>query len=167
MTDRADVKILPPVVLVIALCLEILAGTLLPTRAIPGILATPLGLVAIAGSIAIVVLATREIVRANTAFDARKPTTTIVATGVFRFTRNPIYLSMILLVIGIGLMLNSPWALLVAIPTGSALCLTAIKPEANYLEGKFGGVYRAYRDRVPRWFSLKQFFDALRARDSA
>jgi protein-S-isoprenylcysteine O-methyltransferase Ste14 len=74
---------------------------------------------------------------------------------------------MVLLVIGIGLMLNSPWAILVAIPLSSALHLTAISPEENYLEGKFGDVYRAYRDKVPRWFSLKRFFDAFRAPDSA
>ena len=51
-------------------------------------------------------LAAREIVRGKTAFDVRKETTALVASGVFRFTRNPVYLSMVLLVIGVGLTLN-------------------------------------------------------------
>ena len=102
--------------------------------------------------------------RANTAFDSRKPTTTIVATGAFLFTRNPVYLSMIMLGVGIGMMFNSPWAFLLTIPMGSALCLAVIRPEENYLKAKFCGVFRAYRARVPRWFSPKQFFDALGTR---
>jgi protein-S-isoprenylcysteine O-methyltransferase Ste14 len=107
-------------------------------------------------SVVLVLLAVTEIKRAGTAFDSRKPTTAIVATGVYRFTRNPVYFSMLLLVVGVGLMLNSPLALLLTIPTGSALCLTAIRPEERYLEGKFNREYRAYREAVPRWLSARR-----------
>ena len=82
-------------------------------------------------------------------------------SGVFRLTRNPVYLSMVLLVIGVGLLLNSLWSLLLAVPTGSALCLTAIRPEERYLEAKFGETYRAYRSEVPRWFSLRRVLTAF------
>ena len=168
MTDRADVKILPPFVLAVALGLQTLVATLFPTRAIPGAVAVMIGVAAaVAASVALVVQAAREISRAKTAFDARKPTTAIVTTGVYRFTRNPVYLSMILLVVGFGLILNSPWALLLAIPTGSALCLTAIRPEELYLEGKFEGAYRANRDAVPRWLSPRRLMMALHARPEA
>jgi protein-S-isoprenylcysteine O-methyltransferase Ste14 len=68
---------------------------------------------------------------------------------------------MVLLVIGVGLTLNSPWSLLLAIPTGSALCLTAIKPEERYLDARFGDAYRAYRATVPRWFSVSRALSAL------
>ena len=165
--DRADVKILPPVVLAVGLTVEILAGVFLPARLFPGLIALSLGLIVIVGSIALVVQAVREISRANTAFDARKSTTAIVETGVFRFSRNPVYLSMILLGVGVALLLNSPWALLLTYPLGSALCLIAIRPEEAYLEAKFGRVYRVYRERAPRWFSPKQFIDALRNQISA
>lgn len=74
---------------------------------------------------------------------------------MFRLTRNPIYLSMMLLYVGLSLLVNSPWTLLLAIPTGSALCLAAIKPEERYLEAKFGDAYRHYRAAVPRWISLR------------
>lgn len=165
--DRAEVKILPPVVLAAALGLQVLVATLFPTRAISGAVAVVIGVAVVAVSIALVVPAVREIVRAKTAFDARKPTTTIVTTGVYQFTRNPVYFSMILLVVGFGVILNSPWALFLAIPTGSALCLTAIRPEEQYLEGKFNDAYRAYRNAVPRWLSPRRLMTTLLARSEA
>jgi protein-S-isoprenylcysteine O-methyltransferase Ste14 len=160
MANRAEVKILPPFVLLSVLGMQGLLWALVPTR-FPGNVALPLGLLVITGSIVVALLAAREIIRAKTALDVRKETTALVATGVFEFSRNPVYLSMVLLVIGVGLTLNSPWSLLLAIPTGSALCLTAIKPEERYLEAKFGEAYRAYRQAVPRWFSVSRAFSAL------
>jgi protein-S-isoprenylcysteine O-methyltransferase Ste14 len=154
MTDRAEVKILPPFVLAPVLGAQAIAWALGPAPILPSNVTVPLGLAVVAASIARAILAAREIIRARTAFDARKATTALVESGVFRFSRNAVYLSMVLLVIGVGLILNSFWSLLLAIPTGSALCLTGIRPEERYLEAKFGETYRAYRSRVPRWFSV-------------
>src|SRR6516225_3632801 len=159
--DRAQVRILPPIVVAVVLSLQVLFATLLPGRIFPGAAAILLGLPVLLASIALVALAVREIRRARTSFDVRKPTTASATTGVFGFTRNPIYLSMTLLVLGLGIMLNSPWSLLLTIPTGSALCLTAIRPEERYLEAKFGAGYRTYRQAVPRWFSIRRAFSTL------
>jgi protein-S-isoprenylcysteine O-methyltransferase Ste14 len=161
MSDSAEVKILPPVVLTAAIGLEIGIAVVAPVRVIPGPIAIGIGTAVIAVSVALAVLAARQILRADTAFDARKPTTAIVTTGVYRFTRNPVYLSMILLIGGIALLLNSPWALLLMYPTGTALCLTAIRPEERYLERKFGGAYRSYCNEVPRWLSSRRLVAAL------
>ena len=155
MQDNADVKILPPIVLAVALGLGIPVGILLPTRLLPAEAAVPLGLGVVAISVLLVIAAVRELRRKKTAFDVRKPTSAIVRTGVFRLTRNPVYLSMMLLYVGVSLLINSPWMLLLAIPTGSALCLAAIKPEERYLEAKFGDAYREYRATVPRWIGLR------------
>jgi len=154
--DRAQVRILPPVVLAVALSLQVLFAILLPGRILPGSATILVGLPVVLASFALVALAIGDIRRARTAFDVRKSTTAIATSGVFGFSRNPVYLSMTLLVFGLGLMLNSPWSLLVTIPTGSALCLTAIRPEERYLEGKFGDAYRAYRGEVPRWLSIRR-----------
>jgi protein-S-isoprenylcysteine O-methyltransferase Ste14 len=160
--DRAEVKILPPIVLAVVLGLQVLFATLLPGRILPGAPAILVGLPFVLASIALVALALREISRARTSFDVRKPTTSIATTGVFGLTRNPVYLSMTPLVLGLGFMLNSPWSLLLAIPTGSALCLTAIRPEERYLEGKFGDAYRAYGSETPRWLSMRRLLGPLR-----
>jgi protein-S-isoprenylcysteine O-methyltransferase Ste14 len=152
---------LPPFVLAVVLCLQVAFGILLPGRILPGALAILLGLPVVLASVALVTLAVKEIRRARTSFDVREPTTAIAMTGVFGFTRNPVYLSMTLLVLGLGLMLNSPWSLLLTIPTGSALCLTAIRSEERYLEEKFGDTYRIYLGEVPRWFSISRALSAF------
>ncbi len=164
MTDRADVKVLPPFVLLGFLAVESLVAVLAPTRALPAAVALPSGIGVIAASVVLLLLAVREIARAKTAFDVRRPTTRIVASGVFHFSRNPVYLSMILLVVGVGLMLNSLWSILLAVPMGSVLCLTIIRPEERYLEGKFGDAYRAYRSEAPRWLSMRRLFGVVPAR---
>jgi protein-S-isoprenylcysteine O-methyltransferase Ste14 len=105
MTDRAEVKVLPPLVVLPVLALQVIAWNAAPLRFLPGDVALLFGLTVIAGSIAFVILAAREIVLARTAFDARRATTALVESGVFRFSRNPVYLSMVLLVIGVGLVL--------------------------------------------------------------
>ena len=161
MTDRAELKILPPFVLAPVLGAQAIAWALVPAPILAGNVTVLLGLAIVVVSIALAILAAREIVLAGTAFDARKTTTALVDSGVFRFTRNPVYLSMVLLVIGVGLILNSSWSLRLAVPTGSALCLTAIRPEERYLEAKFGETYRAYRSEVPRWFSIRRVLTAF------
>src|SRR5208337_996833 len=135
MADRAEVKVLPPFVVLAALGAQALLWVFARVRMLPDSVALVLGLAVIAGSVALGVVAAREIVRAGTAFDARQTTTALVDTGVFRFARNPVYLSMILLVVGVGLALNSFWSLLLAVPTGAAFCVTAIRPEERYLDG--------------------------------
>lgn len=151
MPDRADVKVLPPFVLLGFLGLELLVAVLAPMPALPAPVARLVGISAIIVSVALLLLAMMEIARAKTAFDVRKPTTRIVTSGNFYAARNHVYLSMILLIIGIGLALNSVWSILLAVPMGSVPCLTIIRPEERYLEGKFGDANRAYRGEAPRW----------------
>ena len=71
---------------------------------------------------------------------------------------------MILLVIGVGLVLNSLWSILLAAPMGGVLWLTAIRPEERYLDGRFGGAYRAYCAETPRWLSARGLFGAFQPR---
>jgi protein-S-isoprenylcysteine O-methyltransferase Ste14 len=164
MTDRADVNVLPPLVLLGFLGLESLVAVLAPMPALPVPVARLLGISVIIVSVVLLLLAIMEIARAKTPFDVRKPTTRIVTSGIFYITRNPVYLSMILLVIGIGLALNSVWSILLAAPMGSVLCLTIIRPEERYLEGKFGDAYRAYCAEAPRWLSTRRLLGAFQAR---
>ena len=164
LNDSAEVKVLPPVVLATAVGLEFLVAIFAPMLIVPNAPAIVFGGAVVAVAVALVIQAARQLVREGTAFDARKSTTSIVTTGVYQFTRNPVYLSMMLLVVGIALILNSLWALLEVIPTGSALYLPAIRPEERYLERKFDGAYQSYRDAVPRWLSLPRLIKFLRAR---
>ena len=77
-----------------------------------------------------------------------KPTTEIVETGPFRITRNPMYLQMVLVCIGMFVLLSNFWILLLTPACAWALHRFAILPEERYLEEKFGQSYNAYRRRV-------------------
>lgn len=123
----------------------------MPISLAPDQVAPVVGGALVAISVALVITAARELSRARTAFDVRKSTRIIVDSGPFRWSRNPVYLSMTLLQLGIAFLLNSLWVALLTIPLGSALCLAAIRPEERYLEQKFGDLYRTYRNRVRRW----------------
>jgi protein-S-isoprenylcysteine O-methyltransferase Ste14 len=80
-----------------------------------------------------------------------KPTPRIVAAGPFRFTRNPMYLQMLLICVGFGVMLANGWILLLIPVAGWVLQRFAILPEEAYLERKFGEEYLSYKRRVRRW----------------
>ncbi|HEY8260647.1 MAG TPA: isoprenylcysteine carboxylmethyltransferase family protein [Methylosinus sp.] len=149
--DRAEVKVLPPFIFLAFLSLGVSAGLSSSARMAAPETATTMGVILIVASVTIVGLAFDALARAETPIDVRRPTATLVTTGIFSATRNPIYLSMTLLHIGVAFFVNSPWTFLLAAPMTSTLCLIAIKPEERYLERKFGDAYRAYRARTPRW----------------
>jgi protein-S-isoprenylcysteine O-methyltransferase Ste14 len=88
---------------------------------------------------------------AQTHVHVHKPTTLIVGSGPFAYSRNPIYLGMTLVVVAVACISNSLWVLLLAAPTAFAIQKFAIEPEERYLEGKFGRDYLDYKARVRRW----------------
>ena len=80
-----------------------------------------------------------------------KPTPEIVSTGVYRISRNPMYVGMGLIQLGIGVGAQNGWILLL-LPLALALVhATAIRHEEAYLERKFGADYLAYKKAVRRW----------------
>jgi protein-S-isoprenylcysteine O-methyltransferase Ste14 len=80
-----------------------------------------------------------------------KPTTEIVNRGPFRFTRNPMYLQMVLGCIGFAIMFGNIWILLLTPVCAWVLHRFAILPEEAYLESKFGETYLSYKRKVRRW----------------
>jgi protein-S-isoprenylcysteine O-methyltransferase Ste14 len=101
----------------------------------------------------ITVAAGRAFRRARTTFDPVKPreTSCLVTDGVFQFSRNPMYLGLLLLLIGWALWLGtvSPW--LVPPLFLIVVSVVYIVPEERALEELFGETYLAYRHRVRRW----------------
>ena len=80
-----------------------------------------------------------------------RPSTTIVGTGPYRLTRNPIYLGMMLGLIGLAVALNSLWLLLPVAPFALVIRYGVVAREEAYLERKFGDVHLSYKSRVRRW----------------
>jgi protein-S-isoprenylcysteine O-methyltransferase Ste14 len=80
-----------------------------------------------------------------------KSTPEIIATGVYRFTRNPMYLGMALLQAAIGVGWANGWILALVPAVLAVVYATAIRHEEAYLERKFGDAYLHYKRSVRRW----------------
>jgi protein-S-isoprenylcysteine O-methyltransferase Ste14 len=89
--------------------------------------------------------------RAGSNVPTNRPTTTIVESGPYRFTRNPIYMAMFLALIGLAVAFDSLWLFITLVPFALVIRYGVVAREEAYLERKFGDVYRAYRSRVRRW----------------
>lgn len=89
--------------------------------------------------------------RNKTSIEPWKPTTHIITSGLYAWSRNPIYASFCLVTIGVGFFINSLWVLLSSFPSAALVYYIAIKKEEAYLESKFGEQYLCYKRKVRRW----------------
>jgi protein-S-isoprenylcysteine O-methyltransferase Ste14 len=110
------------------------------------------GIVLIVLTLILGISAFRAMRRAGTNINPYKPTTNMVTSFPFGLTRNPIYLSMTLLYLGLVILLGTVWPLCLLVPVLVVMQRGVIVREEQYLESKFGGAYRRYRERVRRWF---------------
>jgi protein-S-isoprenylcysteine O-methyltransferase Ste14 len=124
----------------------------MPLRFLPAVVpAGWLGAIVFAVALALFAWAIATMTRSGSSVPTRLPTTTIVQTGPYGVTRNPIYLAMVLGLIGLAVALNTLWLLITLVPFALLIRYGVIAPEEAYLERKFGDVYRGYRARVRRW----------------
>lgn len=89
--------------------------------------------------------------RANTRPEPWQPSTAIVTGGVYRFTRNPMYLGMALAYAAAAVALDSGISLLLLVPLIGVVHIAVIGREERYLMGKFGNEYLRYKERVRPW----------------
>jgi protein-S-isoprenylcysteine O-methyltransferase Ste14 len=151
-TDHAAVRFPPPLLfLIVGACGAVLQVIwplglgVSPAFKALGIAITLFGL-----TVAILVFATFK--RSSTAIEPWKPTTSLITSGFYAWSRNPIYVGFCLFNIGIGIAFNSVWIVLSFIPGAVLVYYIAIAREEAYLERKFGEEYLAYQRRVRRWF---------------
>jgi protein-S-isoprenylcysteine O-methyltransferase Ste14 len=153
--DAAAVRVFPPAVPALTILLGVALQRLWPIQADPGVDQSTrywVGGLMVAGAffglgLWSVILFRRSGQNEN----PWKPTPQIVERGPFRITRNPMYLQMIIICIGVAVILANAWILLLVPVGGWVLQRLAILPEEAYLERKFGDTYRGYKNRVRRW----------------
>ena len=105
----------------------------------------------IAAGVAVFFASTRSFGAAGTPVPGNEPTTAIVSSGPYRFSRNPIYVAFILMHLGAAVCLNSLWIIATLLVAGALIHFVVIPREERYLEAQFGGVYLAYKASVRRW----------------
>jgi protein-S-isoprenylcysteine O-methyltransferase Ste14 len=91
--------------------------------------------------------------RARTTVNPLKPETSaaLVSTGVYSYTRNPMYLGMLLVLFAWAVYLSSIWSLLGPLLFALYITRFQILPEERVLAGLFGAAFAAYKKRVRRW----------------
>ena len=148
--DHAGVAFHPPVLLVAFLGISFLLRWLVPLS-VPTPVPPKIGQAVVALAFVIFFWSVRTMLRGQASIPTNTPTDAIVTGGPFRFSRNPIYLSMILLQIGVGTWANSLWFFVLAAMSIGLLTWGVIWREERYLEQKFGDEYLPYKSRVRRW----------------
>jgi protein-S-isoprenylcysteine O-methyltransferase Ste14 len=149
--DHAAVAFRPPLLLALCLATGFVARWLAPLAFLAEGLSTSLGPVITAASFGLFFWAVHTMRRGGASIPTNKPTEAIVVRGPFRFSRNPIYLSMLLLQVGVAIWANSLWFIFLAATAAALLAWGVISREERYLERKFGAEYSSYRARVRRW----------------
>jgi protein-S-isoprenylcysteine O-methyltransferase Ste14 len=109
------------------------------------------GLALVVLGVGIAIWGRRTMLAARTNVDPSLPTTAIVVSGPFRFSRNPLYLALTLVYVGLTLACNSWWGIVVLVPLLLVMHLGVVRREERYLEQKFGEIYRRYRANVRRY----------------
>jgi protein-S-isoprenylcysteine O-methyltransferase Ste14 len=151
-TDTAHVIIRPPIAWALAVLAGLALDWLVQLPFVPVMLpAGWLGATVFALALALAVWAIVTMTRAGSSVPTNLPTATIVETGPYRVTRNPIYLGMFLGLAGLAIAFDSLWLLAALAAFALVIRYGVVAREEAYLERRFGDVYRRYRARVRRW----------------
>ena len=150
--DTSNAIVRPPIAWAVALIVGLGAGWLYPLPFVPA--SVPRfwiggGLFGFAFALAIWAIGT--IRGSGTRIETNKPTTVIVTNGPFRFTRNPVYIGMLLGQTGIAIGFDNLWVLAMLAPFYFVIRYGVVAREEAYLVRKFGEVYLGYKSRVRRW----------------
>lgn len=140
----------PPLVLLTAITLGVVLTLIWPFPFIPSTL-VPAGPVILVAAVLLFVFSLREFRAAGTPVRGTERTTTIVRTGPYRFSRNPIYLAFVLFLLGLALWLNSVWLLAALAAFAGFISIMVIPREERFLEANFKAQYSEYKATVRRW----------------
>ena len=144
-------KVLPPIYFLAAVALTLAMHFLVP-------LAVPIpfawrfvGFLPIATGVVLNIAADRQFKRLSTTVKPLQRSSTLATDGVFRWSRNPMYLGMVLIVAGIALLEGSigPWTVVAALAI--VLDRVFVVPEEKMLKETFGDAFEQYCRRVRRW----------------
>jgi len=150
--DHANTLVRPPIALLLALLAGLTLDWLHPLPFAPaGLPHAWAGAGIFVIGLAIVVWAITALKAAGTSVQGYKPTSAIVDHGPYRFTRNPVYVGMLVGLAGLAVAFDTLWLLVTLVPFFAIIRFGVVAREEAYLDRKFGDAYRSYRARVRRW----------------
>jgi protein-S-isoprenylcysteine O-methyltransferase Ste14 len=148
-----ELKVPPDAVWLLIAGMMWIASAVTPGISIPMALRVGIALVLAGVGVGLIVDARIALDRAHTAWSPRAPgrTTRLITSGIYRFSRNPIYLGMLLVMIGWAVVLTSPVALVLPAAFVAYIDRFQIRPEERALSTLLGQDYQDYAERVRRW----------------
>lgn len=149
--DHADVKIHPPILLLFHLFAVFILKRLLPLSfAFPNVFVW-VGYAFVLVGLSLAFSAVSRFMQAHTTVDPHGSVNTIVTSGPYRFSRNPIYLGFVCMLIGFPFIFRTYWGLILSPLFIILMNMLVIQHEEAYLEKKFGEQYTSFKSRVRRW----------------
>jgi len=151
MRQGPGIKLPPPIIYVTALFLGLALNYFFPITLLPDVWGWGIGIafMVISGVMASFVVIRYK--KSKTTFDVRKIATVLITDGLNRYSRNPGYVALTLLYLGIGFVLNNIWVLGLTVPLLLIIDLWIIRREEHNLKEIFGEEYLQYKSRVRRW----------------
>ena len=151
--NALELKVPPPLVALVTGLLMWWAAKLVPPLALPGVARIAVAVVFAGVGVGLAMSGVLTFRRAKTTVNPTTPAaaSALVRTGVFRFTRNPMYLGLLLCLVAWAIFLSSVLALLIAPLFVVYMNRFQIVPEERELARHFGAEFQAYRERVRRW----------------
>ena len=149
--DHPDVAFHPPFLVVALLVAGWTLRQVRPIPFLPEAVARPLGGALAAASFLIFSWGVVTMLRAGTNIPTHLPAKALVRGGPYRFSRNPLYLSLAIGFAALAAWLNTAWYLLMDVLFVGLIGAGVIAREERYLSRKFGAVYERYRAEVRRW----------------
>jgi protein-S-isoprenylcysteine O-methyltransferase Ste14 len=150
-TDHPRVMTLPPLIFMASLVGALLLQWLVPLSTPAAFAVRSLGWILVVIGFFLAGWSLAHMLRVKTSPDPYEPTTSIVTSGPYRFTRNPIYLGFSLIYLGATFLAASFWGLILSPLLIWTVTRGIIRPEEAYLESKFQAQYTDYKSRVRRW----------------
>jgi protein-S-isoprenylcysteine O-methyltransferase Ste14 len=153
LNDHPGVRIIAPIVYGGFLLIGLILQYIFPVPAfLPTLIAWVAGWLICVASLFFIVPAMRSFRSVRTTMIPYRPVSSLVTGGVYSVTRNPMYVSLLLLYLGISVALNFLWPIALVPALIVAMDRLVIVKEEAYLTRRFGDEYRRYRERVRRWF---------------
>ena len=150
--DSLRVPVVPPLIYALSMTMGIIFHLVVPWRLfLQPWIGYVVGSPVIVVGLLLFVWAVSSMLRGGEHPDIHKPTQTLISSGPFAFSRNPIYLSFTVVYFGIALVVNTVWLLAVLPAVLIVLHYTVIRREESYLERVLGDEYLKYKARVRRW----------------
>jgi protein-S-isoprenylcysteine O-methyltransferase Ste14 len=149
--DNPGVRLPPPAIYVVAFLVSFLLQHWFPLPFLSRPVALGLGLALVTAGGLFIATAIPTMLRRHGTLNTAAASAALVMSGPYRYSRNPMYVGLILLYTGLALVFAMPWALPLLIPLVLYTSVGAIAPEERYLERAFGDDYRVYKTQVRRW----------------